>query len=159
MIAKSLASGKLVYPGPLDLPHAWAYLPDLARAFVAVAAPASELPAFADLHFAGHTLTGTQLLAAWSAPPPAWAWRRRAGSRHGAHALGPDPRRRRVRADVARASPSMSYLWRVPHALDGTALHGRRRRMPATPIDAALRAALLDLGFGAEPQPRAAAAA
>jgi uncharacterized protein YbjT (DUF2867 family) len=34
-ILKSIAKGRLVYPGPLELPHAWAYLPDLARAFVA----------------------------------------------------------------------------------------------------------------------------
>jgi len=40
VIAKSLHQGKLVYPGPLDRPHAWAYLPDLARAFVAVASRA-----------------------------------------------------------------------------------------------------------------------
>ena len=37
VITKSLGAGKLVYPGPLDRPHAWAYLPDLARAFVAAA--------------------------------------------------------------------------------------------------------------------------
>ena len=30
VIAKSAAAGKLVYPGPLDVPHAWAFLPDLA---------------------------------------------------------------------------------------------------------------------------------
>ena len=35
-IVKALAKGKLVYPGPLDRAHAWAYLPDLAQAFVAV---------------------------------------------------------------------------------------------------------------------------
>ena len=29
---KSLADGRIVYPGPLDRVHAWAYLPDLARA-------------------------------------------------------------------------------------------------------------------------------
>ena len=51
VITKSLRQGKLVYPGPLNLAHAWAYLPDLARAFVAVASRADELPAFADLPF------------------------------------------------------------------------------------------------------------
>ena len=30
-IAKRAAAGALVYPGPLDRPHAWAYLPDLAQ--------------------------------------------------------------------------------------------------------------------------------
>src|SRR5262245_34180250 len=37
VIVKHLPRSKLVYPGPLDVAHAWAYLPDLARAFVAVA--------------------------------------------------------------------------------------------------------------------------
>jgi hypothetical protein len=36
-MVKDIGKGKLVYPGPLDRVHAWAYLPDLARAFVAVA--------------------------------------------------------------------------------------------------------------------------
>lgn len=36
-IARSVREGKLVYPGPMGIAHAWAYLPDLARAFVAVA--------------------------------------------------------------------------------------------------------------------------
>ncbi len=63
VITKSLGRGKLVYPGPLELAHAWAYLPDLAQAFVA-AASRDELPAFTRLHFEGHTLTGEQLLAA-----------------------------------------------------------------------------------------------
>jgi hypothetical protein len=63
-IAKDLAKGRLVYPGPQNLPHAWAYLPDLARAFVAVAERSVQdgAPAFETLHFAGHTLTGGQLL-------------------------------------------------------------------------------------------------
>ena len=30
--------GRLTYPGPRDVPHAWAYVPDLAQAFVEVAA-------------------------------------------------------------------------------------------------------------------------
>ena len=63
-IVKSLRTGKLVYPGPTDRPHAWAYLPDLADAFVALAgrAPAA-CGRFERFHFAGHTLTGAELLA------------------------------------------------------------------------------------------------
>ena len=37
VVVRSIANGKLVYPGDPALVHAWAYLPDLARAFVAVA--------------------------------------------------------------------------------------------------------------------------
>ena len=52
----------------------------------------------------------------------------------------------------------MSYLWRVPHALDGAALQRAVGSQPATPIDAAMREALLALGFGTRAAPRAQAA-
>ena len=42
----------------------------------------------------------------------------------------------------------MAYLWRVPHALEGSALAAVPGLAPATPIDEALRASLRDLGFG-----------
>ncbi len=157
VIAKSLAQGKLVYPGPLDVPHAWAYLPDLARAFVAVAGH-EELPAFADLHFPGYTLTGRQLLAALQHAAaslgvvPAQGWRQGSMPWGLIRAGG-------VFVPTWRAIAEMSYLWRVPHALDGTALHAAIGELPATPIDAALRAALLDLGFGDRPRSVAAPAA
>jgi len=147
VILKSLSARKLVYPGPLDLPHAWAYLPDLARAFVAVASR-DELPDFADLHFPGHTLTGAQLLAAVERAAASLGRVPAQGWRHGSMPWG------LIRAGGLlvpswRAIAEMSYLWRVPHALDGTALQAAIGTLPATPIEAALRAALLDLGLGA----------
>ena len=42
VVARSIAKGKIGYPGDPALVHAWAYLPDLARAFVAVAALATS---------------------------------------------------------------------------------------------------------------------
>jgi nucleoside-diphosphate-sugar epimerase len=146
-VLKSLRQGQLVYPGPTEVPHAWAYLPDLARAFVAVAAR-DDLSAFARLHFAGHTLTGRQLLAAVQRAAgrlglaPAQGWRQgtmpwalmRAGA---------------LFVPMWREVLDMAYLWRVPHALDGSALAAAVGELPATPIDVALQSALLDLGFGA----------
>ena len=52
----------VVGAGIVGLAHAWACLPDLARAFVAVAEQGGA--GFRTLHFGGHTLTGTELLAA-----------------------------------------------------------------------------------------------
>ena len=152
-IVKSLASGKLVYPGPLDVPHAWAYLPDLAQAFVGIAEAASssgsttELSksAFTQIHFGGHTLTGEQLLQAIE---------------YAAHELDIAPARRLRRSTlpwwfirlVGVVNPSwrelakMSYLWRVPHALDGQLLREVLPELPHTPLNAAVRAALLALG-------------
>ena len=146
VIVKSLRAGKLVYPGPTDLPHAWAYLPDLARAFVALASRA-DLPAFSRFHFTGHTLTGAELLR---------------GLERAAESLGIAPpngfRHRGVPWPLLRAGglvvpmlrevAEMAYLWRVPHALDGTALRDAVGEVATTPIDAALRAALAALGHG-----------
>jgi nucleoside-diphosphate-sugar epimerase len=145
-IVKDLRHGKLVYPGPLDVPHAWAYLPDLARAFVAVAAR-DDAPPFQRLHFAGHTLTGRELLAAIDAAAADLGLRPPAGFRHGGMPWGV------IRAvgvvyPLWRELARMSYLWRVPHALDGAALRSTVGELPATPVPAALREALLALGFG-----------
>lgn len=152
-VVKSLRAGKLVYPGPLDVTHAWAYLPDLARAFVALAdrARLGDAPAFETLHFGGHTLTGAELLDAvqvasveLGAAPPAVATR---GWRSGTMPWG------MIRViglvvPTMRAIAEMSYLWRVPHTLDGTRLMKRTGPMPQTPPRQALRQALVQLGFG-----------
>lgn len=146
VVVKSLRQGKLVYPGPLDVSHAWAYLPDLARCFVQLA-QRPDLPAAARLHFPGHTLTGAELLAAiqraattlGSAPRAAW--------RHGTLPWG-------VMRALAWALPMwrellpMAYLWRVPHALDGSALERELGSVASTPLDQALRESLLGLGYG-----------
>jgi nucleoside-diphosphate-sugar epimerase len=153
-IVKSLRSGKLVYPGPLDRPHAWAYLPDLARAFVRLAQQHEPAP-FACWHFEGHTLTGLELLA---------------GIEAAAADLGIAPARGFRRAGLPwgligacglvlpawRELARMSYLWRVPHALDGrrlAALAGAP--LMATPVATALRESLLalDLAPGGRMQP------
>jgi nucleoside-diphosphate-sugar epimerase len=147
VIVKSLRQGKLVYPGPLDVPHAWAYLPDLARAFVAAAARIHTLPAFADLPFAGHTLTGAQLLGAIERAASSLGLRLSGGFKHGGMPwalvkLGG------LVVPMWRELAEMSYLWRVPHALDGTALERALGPLPTTPLDAAVRETLLALGFG-----------
>jgi len=147
VITKSLRQGKLVYPGPLDRAHAWAYLPDLARAFVAAASHADDLPAFADLPFAGHTLTGAELLATIERAAASLGLTPRSGHfKHGGMPwavlkLGG------LVVPMWREIAEMSYLWRVPHALDGSALARAVGSLPATPIDAAMREALLALGF------------
>jgi nucleoside-diphosphate-sugar epimerase len=151
-IVKSLAAGKLVYPGPLDVPHAWAYLPDLGRAFVQLAARAPQLP-FASWHFEGHTLTGAELLDAIDDAAhdlgiaPAHGLRR-AGMPWGAiRAAG-------VLVPLWRELARMSYLWRVPHALDGRRFAAFLGTEPAkTPLPVAIRASLLALGHSRAASP------
>jgi nucleoside-diphosphate-sugar epimerase len=153
VVVKSLARGKLVYPGPDDVVHAWAYLPDLARCFVLLAEQ-RHLPTATRLHFPGHTLDGRALLDAVQ----------RAAS--GLN-LPYSERLRRGRlpwwaiALVAWAIPAwrellrMSYLWRIPHRLSATQLLNTIGSVPTTPIDLALRESLLALGH----RPRASAGA
>jgi nucleoside-diphosphate-sugar epimerase len=146
-IVKDIARGKLVYPGPLDVPHAWAYLPDLARAFVAVASRDRGAAAFECLHFTGHTLTGAQLLAGIEQAGEALGLKPASGWRRGGMPWG-------VIGAIGLVYPlwrelaRMSYLWRVPHALDGAALRVQVGEGPATPLPLALRDALLELGLG-----------
>ncbi len=155
-VVKDIRRGKLVYPGPLDLPHAWAYLPDLARAFVAVANLPPK-PGFEALHFEGHTLTGRELLAIVTAAAADLGLQPAAGFKTGGMPWG------LVRA-VGLVHPPwrelarMSYLWRVPHALDGTALRQAAGPLHHTPAHLALRQALADLGLGGAPATAAAAA-
>lgn len=144
-LVKDVARGRLVYPGPLDVPHAWAYLPDLALAFVAVAARAPR--GHTRLHFEGHTLSGRELLAQIEAAArtlglqPARGFRR-AGMPWGLiRAVG-------AVVPLWRELARMSYLWRTPHALDGGALRGLVGALPATPIAEALSRSLAELGHG-----------
>lgn len=146
VIVKPLAKGKLVYLGPMDVPHAWAYLPDLARCFVALAgaeglAPLMQFQRFQRFHFAGHTLTGSQLLDALETAAVELGLAPQRGLRRSGMPWG------FIRA-VAWAVPmwrellKMSYLWRVPHALDGRLLAQTIGPLPTTPLADALRSTL-----------------
>jgi nucleoside-diphosphate-sugar epimerase len=157
-IAKDLARGKLVYPGPLDVPHAWAYLPDLARAFVAAAVARDTLPAFARLHFEGHTLTGAELLAAVEGAAATLGVAPAGGFAHGSMPWGL-LKLGGLLVPMWREIAEMAYLWRVPHALDGRALRAALGPLPGTAVDAAMRQALRALGFGTAPSRTPATAA
>jgi nucleoside-diphosphate-sugar epimerase len=158
MIVKEVARGRLCYPGPMQVPHAWAYLPDLARCVVALASR-NDLPMHARLHFPGHTLTGTQLLDGIEAAA------RSLGLVTGAQAMKRSSmswaplRVAGLVVPLWRELARMSYLWRVPHELDGRALSVAIGAPPATPLDEALRASLLELGHGTAGFPAAQAAA
>lgn len=148
VIVKSMASGRLVYPGPLDMPHAWAYLPDLARAFVAVA-ERGVTAGCERLQFAGYTLTGAQLLDAIETAAvglgirPVGAYQR-GGMPWSVIRLGG------LVVPMWREVAEMSYLWRTPHALDGSKLSGLVGSLGTTPYDAAIRQTLIDLKLAPE---------
>ncbi|GLQ11710.1 oxidoreductase [Devosia yakushimensis] len=62
--------GKVYYMADLGVGHAWAYLPDLGRAFVAVAEQRQRLGGFETFHFAGHYQSHRAMLAAIQAAAP-----------------------------------------------------------------------------------------
>lgn len=138
-ILKELRKGVFTWPGPSDLPHAFAYLPDFAEAFVAIAEKRAALPSFERFHFAGHTLTGLEMhRAAQEAAGRAlrfktmgWTMIRIAG----------------LVVPIAREVVVMSYLWRTPHSLDGAKLERFAGPLRVTAPADALRAAISDLGL------------
>ena len=137
VMLKSMAQGKLVYPGPMDVPHAWAWLPDLARVFVGVANARTD-QAVMRLHYPGYTLTGTELLDAVTRAATALGLApsmgfRRSGMPWGVIRLGG------LVVPMWREIAEMAYLWQVPHALDGTALGRLLGDIPTTSLDTAMR--------------------
>jgi nucleoside-diphosphate-sugar epimerase len=138
-ILKDLKKDVFTWPGPTDLPHAFAYLPDFAEAFVAVAERRDALAPFEQFHFAGHTLTGLDMHeAAESAAGRAlrfktmsWTMIRLAG----------------LVVPIAREVNIMSYLWRTPHSLDGAKLERFAGPLRVTPPVEALSAAISDMGL------------
>lgn len=133
-MAKPINKGQLTYPGPTDIPHAWAWLPDLAAAMVGLAEKRDALPRFADYAFPGYTLTGDALAAACGeaigqrvvAKPMSWL------PIHLARSFWKD----------ARHLLEMRYLWNTPHRLDGSALDAVLPDRQETPLTSALARAL-----------------
>lgn len=130
LIAAKAGQGVIRSPGPENVAHAWAYLPDLARAFVRLAEQRDRLDAFEVFHFEGHTASIADIAAA-------------AGIVH--------QRPMRVRRvpglvftliglfdPVIRASREMAYLWRVPHRLADRRLEMITGPLVATPLSKAL---------------------
>ena len=147
IVAKGVAKGRLAYPGTPTLAHAWAYLPDMARAMVGLC-ELEALPDFVDIPFEGATLTGAQLMDAVE------------DVARGAGLGGARPFKRggapwplfRVMALVLplwREILEMRYLWETPHGLDGSALARWLPTFRATPLPVALRASLDELGLTA----------
>ncbi len=135
-IIKDLAANKVTYPGPLDLAHPWAYVPDLAQTFVRVAEARAKLGRFERIHFAGHTVTGHELIASIE------------------HAVGAKVKVARLPWPLIRAVglvkplwrelAEMSYLWQRPHQLVTDATHAQLIAA-TTPFDQAMGASIVAL--------------
>jgi len=137
IILSKLRKDVFTWGGPMDIPHAFAYLPDLGRAFVALAEKRKELGAFERFNFEGHTFTGKSMKTAaeravgrrLTAKTVPWMLIRTAG----------------LVMPMMREIARMSYLWRTPHSLDGSKLERTVGKLRATdPVDA-IRQAIADL--------------
>ncbi|MBE1204722.1 NmrA family NAD(P)-binding protein [Aminobacter carboxidus] len=139
VIASKFANGVYTAPGPVELVHAWAYLPDLANSFVALADAGQRLDSYENFNFPGHALTDLEIKAAMErvtgrrlrlASMPWWVLR--AGSPFVA---------------MWKAIVSMSYLRFEPHRLVSSRLEAVIGEIPHTPLDEAVKGALDDLGL------------
>ncbi len=124
---------RVVYPGPLDRVHAWAYLPDLARVFVAVAEARDRLQPFDTLHFRGYAVTGRQFVDGIDAAAQRLGLL--AAGQHAKVGGAPWAVMRLVSwlVPMARELLEMRYLWNKPHELADDKLErliGAPRRTP-----------------------------
>jgi nucleoside-diphosphate-sugar epimerase len=139
----------VTYPGPLSIPHCWAYLPDVAETMVRLAEDEAKLGAFEAFHMRGQTLTGDEMVAALERvvgrklPVSRLPW-------FAIRGLAPFN-------ETFREMLEMRYLWETPVLLDNARLVARLGAEPHTPIEEALRAALR--GLGCLPQETTARAA
>lgn len=134
VMVKTLAKGRLTIPGAPDVPRAWAYLPDMARAAVALAERRETLAIYEDVPFQGYTLSGREMAAAVSATlgrdvrPKLMHWL----PIHLARPFWP----------LAKGILEMRYIWSKPHHLDGKKFARLVPGFIPTPLDTALTKAL-----------------
>ncbi|MEP5729142.1 MAG: NAD(P)H-binding protein [Sulfitobacter sp.] len=130
-IAANANKGSTLYPGPLDRVHAWAYLPDMARAAVMLAERRAAFSDFEEFGFDGFTLTGQDLVDQI------------------AQAVG---KKQKIKAlpwfivrviglfqPAMREVFEMRYLWNVAHRLEGTKLAQTLPDFVPTPIEQAFK--------------------
>lgn len=136
-ILGKLAQGKVVYPGPLNCVHNWAYLPDLAAATVLLAEKRTHFALFEEFGFPGYSLTGQELISTIkslitrpvkiSSIP--WPLLRILG----------------IVFPNIKGVAEMSYLWFRPHTIDGSKLSRTLSCLKSTPYRDAIKKALSDL--------------
>lgn len=138
-VAAKVAKGRVTYPGPMNVVHSWAYLPDLADAFVRLAESADELPDFDRFHFEGHSISGQEMKEAMERTagrelkPSRFPW---LFLRLGAWLV-----------PMWREVNDISYLWDRPHRLDGAKLEQVAGPLRHTALDTAVASAMRDQGI------------
>ena len=125
---KLATSGKITYPGNPEIPHAWTYLPDYARAFAELASKRETLPDFVAVNFPGYTLSGNDIAQHLNAKVSRMFWLPIVLARP----FWP----------VAKHLLEMRYLWDTPHRLESTMFDQLLPDFRSTPEPDALRKAV-----------------
>ncbi len=132
VVSKKIEQQKVCYPGPTDVPHAWAYLPDLAAYFVQIAELRASLKPFEVIHFEGHTCTGNEMISAMQSAVNAKLLRTKFP--------WPLVKVFKIFLPNGQGLCEMEYLWRVPHRLCNESIH---QPIQNTPLIEAMRKAML----------------
>lgn len=138
-ITPGVPKGFIRYPGDADAPHAWAWLPDAARAAVALAEARTHLDRFSDVPFEGYTLSGNELAQVIAratgltiaVKPFQWGMMRLV----------------KPFMPMLAGVFEMRYLWSLPQRLDGARFAELVPDFVPTPVEAALRTALAHQGL------------
>lgn len=157
VLVPKIAEGRMGYPAGLQIPTAWAYLPNLAQTFVRVAQQRALLRGAQTFHFHGYQLTGQDWLDAMTPVARAHGWLA-ANTQLKVDGL-PWPLLRALGLvmPTMKSLVETRYVWNTPHALDGSRLQALIGAEPHTPLAQALEQSLADLlADSTEPVPRAA---
>ncbi|HSR78250.1 MAG TPA: NAD-dependent epimerase/dehydratase family protein [Xanthobacteraceae bacterium] len=139
VIIRYVDQKRLTYPGPLEVVHEWAYLPDLVAAMVPLVEARAQFNSFERFGFCGHAVTGAEFTGAIMrtlrrdmtiGTMPWWLLRM----------IGPV-------VPTFGELAEMSYLWETPHRIDGRKLKAAIGAIPRTPLDTAIATSLEELGL------------
>lgn len=139
ILTTKLSKGVFRYPGWTDIPHAWAYLPDVARAAAELASRRDDLNQFEEVAFGGYTLRGQDMADVLS------------------EVCGKDLRVKQVNWllfrllfpfwKMAGCLLEMRYLWNTPHSLANDRFQTLLPDFVGTPVLTALRRAVPDQAY------------
>lgn len=131
---RALGRGRFTLPGPDDIRQAFCYLPDWARAAVALSEMRGDLATYEAIGFPGHTLTARQIregIERITGTPL-----KQAGFPWGILKLASPF------WELAREVTEMRYLWETDHTLCGERLEQLLPGFAVTPIDEVFRTIL-----------------
>jgi nucleoside-diphosphate-sugar epimerase len=134
MVRSRNPSQSVFYPGPANVGHAWAYVPDLAETMVRLAESEGPMNPYEVFHFRGHWFErGAEIVERACLAR---------GTRH--QQIKPFPwwavKVASPFIDVCREMLEMRYLWQTPLRLDNAKLRRLLGAEVHTPVDAALAA-------------------